>query len=575
MKKLAVGIAIGGLLTSGMLLSVAHADTSTANVGNSTINSISSNTRLGLLGYYFHDENFDKLSLFAPSENKNLCYNQDNVNKLLKEDHQEYQSIRWIGYINSSETGDFYFKLTNDDYSIIEVNNQIVSNQGKQKIRVHLEKNKLIPIHIEYKMNSRVNQSEKNLKDLKLFKINNVGQEKVIESNELRQPDFNSITAQNWISNVTKRNMFTNNVTSILTDTDGDGIPDEWEEQGYTIQNKIAVKWNKDLESKGYTKFLSDPLESHTAGDPFTDYEKASRDIDSAHAKESYNPMIATFPVINTSLDYLNFTRPDEESQTKEITTENIWALSTIVSKGEQYQTPDSVAIMPRENYPLKGDGYLNANARYNNIGTGTVYDAKPNTRLTLAHHTLGTIKQQSHGNGFNIISEESYPKKNIPGLPLSELLNEGSLHLKQEISQIFSQKYPLMTHTDPVEGDYKIKDAYGNLVTGGRWNDHIPHIKGQTASLIVVDENNKRVKETRVAAKYLNDPEDKTPSLTLEEAIKIAFPKMGYEWKVKDVFTDAYTKKEMQKQGNPPETEVKLSPKMNFTLVVDMRDEN
>ncbi|PFR60140.1 hypothetical protein COK29_29625, partial [Bacillus cereus] len=79
-------------------------------------------------------------------------------------------------------------------------------------------------------------------------------------------------------------------------DTDGDHIPDIWEKNGYTIQRKMAVKWDDSLAEKGYKKYVSNPYEAHTVGDPYTDYEKAAGDIPLANAKETFNPLVAAFP---------------------------------------------------------------------------------------------------------------------------------------------------------------------------------------------------------------------------------------------------------------------------------------
>ncbi|MGU9537272.1 binary toxin-like calcium binding domain-containing protein, partial [Proteus mirabilis] len=45
------------------------------------------------------------------------------------------------------------------------------------------------------------------------------------------------------------------------------------------------------------------PLESHTVGDPYTDYEKAARDLDLSNAKETFNPLVAAFPSVNVSME--------------------------------------------------------------------------------------------------------------------------------------------------------------------------------------------------------------------------------------------------------------------------------
>ncbi|PGT97815.1 hypothetical protein COD21_31855, partial [Bacillus cereus] len=306
------------------------------------------------------------------------------------------------------------------------------------------------------------------------------------------------------------------------------------------------------------------------------DYEKASRDIDPANAKESFNPLVATYPVINTSLENMFQYESEDLTDGDEINITNNWILSTEDSKesthlnvgvSSNYQHAGVVGIRPLDQ-PVRHAPYIDANLRYNNVGTGAVYNAKPNTRFTLQHHTLGTVKEADSENPLNLMTEESYPQKGMPGIPLKEMLGGKPMQLDRNQAEIFSKGYPIMSNTDPIKGEYKVKDAHGELETGGQWNDYIPHIKGQTASIIVTDSKKKMVWEKRVAAKDIDYPDDKTPAVTFDEAIKMAYPDLYENGRIADLYMDEYTKKEMEKQGNPCLKELILTPKMNFTLV-------
>ncbi|PGT97344.1 hypothetical protein COD21_31960, partial [Bacillus cereus] len=252
--------------------------------------------RKGLLGYYFKGANFNELVTYAPSNTHSFWYNQETANQVLSKDQQAYQSIRWVGLMKSEETGDFTFKFSDDENAIIEIDGKIVSNQGNEKQSVHLEKDKLVSIKIEYNSDTVLHADAKDSQNLKLFKIDSADNEIPIEQEDLRNPDFNSKQSQVFLEQSAKSSLFNRDQSTDFLDTDGDSIQDEWEEQGYTIVNKLAVKWTEELGNKGYTKFLGDPHESHTVGDPYTDYEKAGRDIEPANAKESFNPLVATYP---------------------------------------------------------------------------------------------------------------------------------------------------------------------------------------------------------------------------------------------------------------------------------------
>ncbi|ELC8464217.1 hypothetical protein QYB71_003403 [Clostridium perfringens] len=46
------------------------------------------------------------------------------------------------------------------------------------------------------------------------------------------------------------------------------------------MKDKVAAKWKDEYANLGYKKFLSTPFNSHTANDPYTDYEKTAMDYD-------------------------------------------------------------------------------------------------------------------------------------------------------------------------------------------------------------------------------------------------------------------------------------------------------
>ncbi|HFJ9466688.1 hypothetical protein P4480_23835 [Bacillus thuringiensis] len=72
-------------------------------------------------------------------------------------------------------------------------------------------------------------------------------------------------------------NLFDNkSVEAELKDTDQDGIPDEWEIQGYTFKDQQIVKWENAYLAQGYKKYVLNPNKARTVADPYTDFEKVS-----------------------------------------------------------------------------------------------------------------------------------------------------------------------------------------------------------------------------------------------------------------------------------------------------------
>nr|AEH05932.1 vegetative insecticidal protein [Bacillus cereus]AHA51205.1 vegetative insecticidal protein [Bacillus cereus] len=571
--------------------------------------------RKGLLGYYFKDKDFSNLTMFSPTRYNTLIYDQQTANKLLDKKQQEYQSIRWIGLIQSNKTGDFTFELSDDECAIIEMDGKVISNKGKEKQVVHLEKGKLVPIKIEYQLDEPLNIDDEKFKGFKLLKVDNQKQLHQVQQDELRNPEFNKKESQEFLAKASKINLFTKKIKRDIdegTDTDGDSIPDMWEENGYTIQNRIAVKWNDSLASKGYTKFVSNPLDSHTVGDPYTDYEKASRDLDLSNAKETFNPLVAAFPSVNVSMEKVILSPNKNLSNSVESHSSTNWSYTNtegasveagIGPKGfsfgvsANYQHSETVAqewgasIGDTTQLNTASAGYLNANVRYNNVGTGAIYDVKPTTSFVLEKNTIATITAKSNSTALSISPGESYPKKGQNGIAITSMddFNSHPITLnKKQLDQVLTNN-PIMLETDQTDGIYKIKDTHGNIVTGGTWNGVTQQIKAKTASIIVDD--GKQVAEKRVAAKDYAYPEDKTPSLTLKDALKLSFPeeiketdgllyynnKPIYESSVM-TYLDGNTAKEVKKQINDKTGEfkdvqhlyaVKLTPKMNFTIKV------
>ncbi|MGG0756895.1 binary toxin-like calcium binding domain-containing protein [Brevibacillus laterosporus] len=615
MKKKLVSVVTCTLLAPMFLngnVNPVYADNQTNQLSTAQENQEKEVDRKGLLGYYFKGKEFNHLTLFAPTRDNTLIYDQQTVDSLLDKKQQEYQSIRWIGLIQSKETGDFTFNLSDDKNAIIEIDGKTISHKGQNKQVVHLEKGKLVPIKIEYQPDQIVNRDSKIFKEFKLFKVDSKQQSHQVQLDELRNPEFNKKETQQFLEKASKTNLFTQNMKrdEDATDTDGDSIPDLWEENGYTIQNKVAVKWDDSFAAKGYTKFVSNPFDSHTVGDPYTDYEKAARDLDLANAKETFNPLVAAFPSVNVNLEKVILSPNEDLSNSVESHSSTNWSYTNTegvsieagsgplgISYGvsANYQHSETVAkewgtsTGNTSQFNTASAGYLNANVRYNNVGTGAIYEVKPTTGFVLDNDTVATITAKSNSTALSISPGESYPKKGQNGIAINTMddFNSHPITLnKQQLDQIFNNK-PLMLETNQADGVYKIKDTSGNIVTGGEWNGVIQQIQAKTASIIV--DTGEGVSEKRVAAKDYDNPEDKTPSLSLKEALKLGYPE---EIKEKDgllyyndkpiyessvmTYLDENTAKEVKEQLNDITGkfkdvkqlfDVKLTPKMNFTI--------
>ena len=571
--------------------------------------------RTGLLGYYFKGKDFNNLITFAPTRENTLIYDQETANLLLDKSQQAYESIRWVGYVKSEETGDFTFKLSDDEQAMIEVGGKIVSVRGKEKQIIHLEKGQLARIKIEYQPAHQVQVDNKVFQNLKLYKMDTQNNLIPMQQNDFRNPDFNSEETRSFVTKASKTNLFNGKVRSDddeELDTDGDGIPDVWEINGYTIQKKLAVKWDDSFASQGYTKFVSNPYEAHTVGDPYTDYEKAARDIDLSNGKETLNPLVAAFPNVNVRLEKIILSKNEDLSNSVGSNSSNNWTYSNAegasIEAGANmfgphfgvsanYQHSETVgtewghSTEDTSHINAAETAYLNANVRYNNVGTGSIYNVKPTTSFVLDGTTIGTITAKENTKALSITPGTSYPEKGKNGIAINTMddFNSRPIPLNKQQLNDFLKNRPIMLETDQVDGEFKVKNIHGAIVTGGEWNGVTQQIEEKTASIIVHD--GESISEKRIAAKNYSNPEDKTPSLTLKEALKLAYPeeiteinkllyyndRPIYESSIM-AYVDTNTATEVKKQLNDTTGifkdvkylyDVKLTPKMKFTVKV------
>lgn len=612
MKKALTGAIVCTLCALMLLTTSMHTDTVVHAENTKTQKNVPQVTkekaedRSGLLGYFCKDKKFHDLVLFAPTRNNTLLYDQETANQLLNSNEQIYQSIKWTGFIKSKETGNFTFSLSDDQQAIIEINGKVVSKNGEGEQLVSLKKGQLAAITIFYFPLTQLNLESKQLKELKLIKTNEQKQSIQVQQEELLNPDFRDTKSFQQARNNELKAM---DIDKDTTDTDGDSIPDVWEQNGYTIQNKVAVKWDDSFADDGYTKFVSNPLESHTAGDPYTDYEKAARDLPLANAKETYNPLVAAFPSVNVSMEKIILSKDENLSNSVGSNSSNNWTytntegasvevggglLGLSFGVSANYEHSETVGVEwghsteDTSQFNTATAGYLNANVRYNNVGTGAIYDVKPTTNFVLDNATIATIKAKDNTSALSLTPSESYPEKGQNGIALTTIddFNSHPLTLnKQQLDQLLANE-PLMLQTTQTDGIYKIKDVNGNIVNGDRWSGVTDQIHEKTASIMV--DTGESVSEKRVAAKDYQYPEDKTPSLTLKEALKLAYPEINekdgllyyndqpiYESSVM-TYLDKNTANEVKSQLSATSGpfkdvhklyDVKLTPKMNFTI--------
>ncbi|MCC5425079.1 binary toxin-like calcium binding domain-containing protein [Clostridium botulinum] len=578
--------------------------------------------RSGLLGYYFSDSDFKNPTLYAPTRNGKLMFDITSEDKgLLTKNNNNYKSIKWFGYLKSNTTGDYKLKISDDKNAIIEVNGKIVSNKGEKKETIHLKKGQLVEIKIEYQNKKGIKFDDKILTNMILEKIDKNGKGIKIEQSELNNPEYDKQEKKHLLARSLKSNLFKTGKPNNISledddedvDTDNDSIPDKWEINGYTVKNRKAVKWEDKFTQEGYKKFTSNPLDAHTVGDPYTDFEKAAKDIDKSNDSSTFNPLVAAYPNVNVSMEKMYLSLNENMSNQHESNSSNNWTYTNTegaevhagfsmsagfsVGASANYSHSETVGSAwgssqsDTTSFNNAERSFFNSNVRYNNAGTGAIYDVKPTTNFILDGKTFATITAKSNSTALQIPSGESYPKKELSPILLNSMDDFNSntgIKLNSDQTKAISQGETVKVETTQTDGKFGKINSDGEFEMGEDWNGVVGQIESKTASIIVDSED--EVKERRVFAKDYNDPElINAPSITLREAIKLSFPKEVTEkegllyYKDKPIFesavmtyTDNDTVKMIDKQINDKTGEfkdvntiydVKLEPKMNFTI--------
>lgn len=509
----------------------------------------------GLMGYYFKDKDFKDLKLMAPVKNSNLEFDKEKVADLLTENNSFVRSIRWMGRIIPSQDGE-YIISSDKSNALIQINAQ---GTGTKDVKIKMFKGQEYTIRIEMQTDSPKAVDE--LITPKLY-WQLEGNKELIPEKNLFLRDYSKIDDNDPF--IPKDNLFNSKSKYRLAkasldwddedlDTDNDNIPDAYEKNGYTIKDSIAVKWEDSFAEQGYKKYLSSYLTPNTAGDPYTDYQKASGTFDRAIRAEARDPLVAAYPVVGVGMERLiistnEHASSDQGKTVSRSTTNSKTEANTVgvavnvgyhggftgsITTNYSHTSDNSTAVQNSNgeswNTALsinKGESaYINANVRYYNTGTAPMYKVTPTTNLVLDGETLTTIKAQDNQIGNNLSPNETYPKKGLSPLALNTMDQFSSRLIPVNYDQLkkLDAGKQIKLETTQVSGNYGTKNSQGQIVTeGNSWSDYISQIDSLSAAIIL--DTGSETCERRVAAKDFSDPEDKTPVLTIGQAIEKAF---------------------------------------------------
>lgn len=475
----------------------------------------------GLLGFYFEGQNFNDLLVITQKASSNLSLEKENISSLPRVQSKRIQSARWLGFLKPEKTDEYVFFSPLNYEILIQVDNKLIVMGRK----ITLEKGRTYQIRME----CRFEKAHTPFVNCKLF-WSYSGIKEVIPQKCLLTPDFKNTEFYPQTS------LF-GDVTDETTDTDNDGILDDWEINGYTFDGTNVIKWDSSYEGT-YTKYVSNPKQASTAGDPYTDLEKVTGQMDRANSLETRNPLVAAYPKVGVSMEKLllsvnaDYTNSQENSISTSKTESNTGNVS-IDGGAEGGKEPKFTGHIiggfshttsttnTTENSNTKqvhintGDSaYINANVRYFNTGSAPIYQVTPTNNFIIDDDTIMTVTAQPNYIGNSLTPGGTYPDMSLSPIALTEVGAGKDFTIHYDSFMKLQSGKQMMIETTQTSGN--VNDGADS------WTGYFTEIEACTACLIL--DTGDGVLERRVAVRNYNDSTDSTPEITLGDAIQIAF---------------------------------------------------
>lgn len=476
----------------------------------------------GFISYYFKDKNFYNFSFIKTGDNSQKFNKHSNGNL----------SCKQLGRIKIPESGNYVFSTDNNTNIKVTVNNKVVIDKGNTTSKILLEKDKIYDISIESN-------------DLTSTKAENNLYWSFNEKNKAVIPDSNKLTPD-----FSKDLKISNNEQD---DPDKDGIPSILETNGYTFKDYMIVPWEESYNNSNLKKFVSNPNEKYTVGDPYSDFEKATKYYPRATNSVVQDPLVAAYPSVGVAMERFHFsknenvsegasgtksksvTRTTTNTNTAEIGGEISFSPLSLVKVTPKYshswststatQESDSTTWSQQINLNTADAAYVNANVRYYNSGTAPIYKVKPTTNFVLknAEKTLATITAGPNQIGEVLAPGQTYPQKEYAPIALDRINEAGTMRIplnKDELDAIQSNSEEMALETIQNSGQYarKVEDG-GEITTADmQWSIYRSSVQASAGSIIINEGLGKEILERWVAAP--KDSNDSTPVLTIKEAI-------------------------------------------------------
>jgi len=376
-------------------------------------------------------------------------------------------------------------------------------------------------------------------------------------------------------------------------DTDRDGIENDWELNGYTVEQhpstgEIAVvKWEDakhdgvvDPWGRPYERYVSSPLKASTNDDPWSDFQKATHvQLDPGIAPEARHPMVSAAPEVEIDMTRFRLIPDTQWSDSKG--GENVQGVtqtsSTSTSRSDTvggevscsaslldfgcsvsanysysssrtagYEEASSNSSSEQWNSMLSGANasaaILLPNVFYHNVGTAPLTDAYPLFTVKLGDESLTSATSNAANRLASARPGEAYPRG---GTALAfEKVNDFGTLLKvdgdayKRLQKYASSNEELKLVTTGLDAFVTLIDTTGApYQSSQKWEDRMTMMRSTNASLIVEKAGGGVVKR-RIAAPGSSTVERTIPQLTLGEALALTHGavKTGGTWTIDGV---------------------------------------
>lgn len=579
MKKEIKALAGICVLSSSLLSSTSFYNTAVKAEEKETVDKkVQKEVNGGLPGYYFSDDNFKNLDFILHNQTGDFSLDS----KVLE--GKEIKSAAWIGYLKPEETAEYVFSKISEQSGHVELwidKKPVQFNTG-----VKLEKGKLYAVKLLYKHDKSVGEgkfsnlqllwSNKNKsEEPKVIAEKNLLSNKPSEENKSRKKR-DIIDADKGVKTKIEDDF---GETSWLDDTDGDLIPDSWEINGYTITypniKAKLTKWERSFKNKldnfgdPYNKYISSPYRKSTTGDPYSDYEKVTGQIDPSIDIDANNPLVAAYPDVEVVLDSFVLSQNKDISNNsggstqKTISTSksnsnshsNTTDIHTSIEAGIQNMLPETRATLSfgvtdsvgyEERYE-KSDSHSNTedwsktiglntaasafitpNVHYVNRGTAPVYNLLPQMGIGIGGKATHSISPQQQYIANELLPGNRYPEKKSLAINTKDEFGNTGLEVNHYmLKQLQNKENPLTVSSSQFDGEFgKIKIGNGGTLEiqpDSKWGIVQSNIESHTASIVV---DTPEVKKTRRVYGRINKGtiKEKAPRYTLREALDTTF---------------------------------------------------